>query len=222
MKNTQKLKQQYSEAGISRDSVCKDPIEQFQLWLKQAVDSGIAEANGFCLSTVSEQGKPSQRTVLMKSCDHDGLVFYTNHDSRKGQQLAKNNKVSVLFPWYELHRQVNIEGTVSRVEESLSREYFKSRPRASQIAAWCSRQSETIASRQALEQQQREMEQKFSEQEIPLPTFWGGYRIRPERFEFWQGRAHRLHDRILYIEKDDTRKDNPQENTQWKIVRLSP
>ena len=222
MKNVKKLKKQYSDAGISKDNVCKDPVEQFRLWFKQAVDSGIAEPNGFCLSTVSEESKPSQRTVLMKSCDHDGLVFYTNHYSRKGQQLAENNKVSALFPWYELHRQINIEGTVSRVNDQLSREYFKSRPRDSQIGAWASRQSETIASRHVLEQQQQEIEQKFGDQEIPLPTFWGGYRISPERFEFWQGRAHRLHDRILYIKKDNAREDNPRKDKQWEIVRLSP
>ncbi|WP_424945902.1 pyridoxamine 5'-phosphate oxidase [Candidatus Spongiihabitans sp.] len=222
MKNLKQLKQQYSDAGISQDGVCKDPVEQFRLWLDQAVDSGLAEAHGFCLATVSEESKPSLRTVLMKSCDHDGLVFYTNHDSRKGRQLAENNQVSALFPWYELHRQINIEGTVTRVSDQLSIEYFKSRPRDSQISAWASRQSETIASRRALEQQQWQIEQKFSGQEIPLPTFWGGYRIKPDRFEFWQGRAHRLHDRILYIKKDSARQDNRHKDDQWEIVRLSP
>lgn len=217
MKDLEKLKKQYSDAGISKDSVCTDPIEQFRLWFQQAVDSGIAQPNGFSLSSVSAESKPSQRTVLMKSFDSDGLVFYTNHHSRKGQQLAENNKVSVLFPWYELHRQVNIEGTVSRVNEQLSREYFESRPRDSQIGAWASRQSETLASRQVLEQQQQEMQQKFGDQAIPLPTFWGGYLISPNRFEFWQGRPHRLHDRILYSKKEHAREDR-----QWEIVRLSP
>ncbi len=211
MKNLQKLKQHYADVGISQDSVCKDPFEQFRLWFGQTVDSGIAEPNGFCLSTVA-QTAPSQRTVLMKSFDQAGLVFYTNHHSRKGQQLAQNNKVSALFPWHELHRQISIEGTVSRVSNTLSRDYFNSRTRGSQIGAHASSQSETLASRQVLEQQQQEVEQRFDDREIPLPEFWGGYCIKPTRFEFWQGRAHRLHDRILYIKKDN----------RWQITRLSP
>lgn len=212
MKDLQKLKKQYADAGIAQDSVCKDPFEQFRLWFNQVVDSGIAEPNGFCLSTVSESSKPSQRTVLMKSCDGEGLVFYSNYHSRKGRQLAQNNKVSALFPWYELHRQISIEGTVSRVSDQLSREYFNSRSQESQIGAYASRQSERITSRQVLDQQQQTMTQRFSNQEIPLPEFWGGYRIKPERFEFWQGRDHRLHDRILYTKRDN----------QWEITRLSP
>ncbi len=217
MKNLKKLKQQYADAGIRQDSVCRDPLDQFRLWFDQALDSGIAEADGFCLSTVSTEGKPSQRTVLMKSYDRDGLVFYSNHHSRKAQQLMQNNQVSALFPWYELHRQIIIEGTVSRVSDQLSRDYFHSRPRESQISAHASRQSETIASRQMLEQQQQEIEQGFANQQIPLPKFWGGYRIKPTRFEFWQGRAHRLHDRILYIKTNSAENDN-----QWEIIRLSP
>ena len=212
MKNLKKLRKQYSDAGLSQSSVCKDPLEQFGLWFEQAVSSGIAEPDGFCLSTVSADFSPTQRTVLMKCYDHAGLVFYTNHHSRKGKQIAQNNKVSALFPWYELHRQINIEGTVNRVSDQLSREYFNSRARGSQISAYASHQSKTIAARQMLEQQQQEIEQKFGDGQIPLPEFWGGYRIKPYRFEFWQGRAHRLHDRILYTKQD----------SQWEITRLSP
>ncbi len=212
MKHLAKLKKQYSATGISQDSVCKNPIEQFGLWFEQAVDAEIAEPNGFCLSTISETAKPSQRTVLMKSYDDEGLVFYTNHHSRKGRQLAQNNHVSALFPWYELHRQISIEGCVSRISDSLSVEYFNSRPRTSQIGAYASHQSEIITSRQILEQQQQAMTDRFGNQKIPLPQFWGGYRITPIRFEFWQGRAHRLHDRIRYTKK----------NEHWEIVRLSP
>ncbi len=212
MNDLKKLKQLYSDTGISKESVKVDPFEQFKIWYDQAVDSGIAEPNGFSLSTVSNQGKPSQRTVLMKAYDDQGFIFYTNHHSRKGEQLANYNIVSMLFPWYELHRQINIEGTVSRIDDETSLEYFRSRPRGSQIGAWASRQSEEIESRTVLEQQQTEIENRFEGKELPLPSFWGGYRVNPTRYEFWQGRTHRLHDRIVY----------KRSNNDWKIVRLSP
>ncbi len=212
MKDLKRLKQEYSDAGIDKDSVDPDPIAQFALWFAQAVDSGIAEPNGFSLCTVSARGRPAQRTVLMKSYDDSGFVFYTNHGSRKGRQMVENNRVSMLFPWYELHRQIQIEGEASKISDAESREYFSSRPRASKVGAWASHQSESIASRSQLEEQFRNMERKFQDRTIPLPPFWGGYRIKPERFEFWQGRSHRLHDRIVYR----------LDQGQWKIMRLSP
>ena len=212
MKDLKQLKREYSEAGIDKDSVYPDPIAQFALWFGQAVDSGIAEPNGFSLCTVSVERRPAQRTVLMKSYDDSGFVFYTNHDSLKGQQMMGNNRVSMLFPWYELHRQINIEGQVSRIDDDQSYAYFHSRHRASQISAWASHQSKIIDSRSFLEKQFETLERKFQDQAIPLPPFWGGYRIKPDRFEFWQGRTHRLHDRIVYC----------KDRGQWKISRLSP
>ena len=211
-KDLKALKQQYSDSGIDKNTVDANPFKQFAVWFDQAVDSGIAEPNGFSLCTVSPESKPTQRTVLMKSYDEKGFVFYTNHHSRKGKQLSENHCVSMLFPWYELHRQINVEGVVSRIDDQRSFEYFNSRPVGSQIGAWASRQSETIESRQVLEQQICQIEEKFKDQEIPLPEFWGGYQIAPTRFEFWQGRTHRLHDRIIYTKND----------SQWDISRLSP
>ncbi len=212
MKDLKQLKREYSDTGIGRDSIDPDPIVQFASWFAQAVDSGIAEPNGFSLCTVSTGGRPAQRTVLMKSYDDSGFVFYTNHGSRKARQMMENNRVSMLFPWYELHRQIHIEGEVSRIDDDQSSVYFSSRPRTSQVGAWASHQSEIIASRSLLEEQFRNMERKFQDRTIPLPAFWGGYRIKPDRFEFWQGRSHRLHDRLVY------RRDQGQ----WKITRLSP
>ncbi len=212
MKDLKQLKQEYSDTGVDQGDTDPDPVVQFALWYAQAVDSGIAEPNGFSLCTVSAGSRPSQRTVLMKSYDNAGFVFYTNHGSRKARQIMENNQVSMLFPWYELHRQINIEGEVSRIHDDQSRAYFNSRPRASQVGAWASHQSEAIASRSLLEEQFRGMERKFQDREIPLPPFWGGYRIKPNRFEFWQGRSHRLHDRIVYL----------RDQGRWKITRLSP
>lgn len=212
MKELESLKKQYSDLGISKDSVHKDPFEQFKLWFDQATDSGIAEPNGFSLCTVSKDATPSQRTVLMKGYDTGGFIFYTNYYSRKAKQLDENNFVSMLFPWYELHRQINVEGTVTRVSQENSEKYFRTRPRGSQIGAWASPQSKVIESRLALEQQQEQIENKFDEKELPLPEFWGGYRIAPNRFEFWQGRTHRLHDRIVYTKTEE----------RWAITRLSP
>jgi len=212
MKELENLKKQYSDAGISKQSVQGNAVDQFRIWYQQAEDSGVAEPNGFVLSTVSAKSAPSQRTVLMKSYDNDGFVFYTNHHSRKGKQLEGNNSVSMLFPWYELHRQILIEGTVTRLDEKRSIEVCASRPRGSQVGAWASRQSEVIDSRRKLEQQEDKIVQRFKDKSLPLPTFWGGYLVSPVRFEFWQGRTHRLHDRIVYTKSSGS----------WDISRLSP
>ena len=202
MKELEPLKKQYSDAGISKQSVLECAVNQFSIWYDQAVESGIAEPNGFVLSTVSVDSRPSQRTVLMKSYDEDGFVFYTNHHSRKGKQIETNNAVSMLFPWYELHRQIIIEGNVTKLDEKRSGEYFSSRPRGSQVGAWASRQSEVIGSRSALEAQQDEIDRRFKDEALPFPSFWGGYLVAPTRFEFWQGRTHRLHDRIVYTKSE--------------------
>ena len=206
------LRQQFSDEGIAESSVDQDPFEQFKVWFAQAEESGIAEPNGFSLCTVSLEGTPSQRTVLMKHFDGEGFVFFTNHQSRKGRQLKDNPVCSMLFPWYELHRQINVEGIVTQISDETSEQYFQSRPRGSQIGAWASQQSEVLESRKILEQRILEVEDQFIDQAVPLPPFWGGYRVQPHRFEFWQGRSHRLHDRIVYTRTD----------SGWDIVRLYP
>ena len=214
MSNLQVLRQRFSEQGLGREEVSADPFQQFGRWFDQTLESDTAEPNGMTLSTVSESGRPSQRTVLMKSWDENGFVFYTNHTSRKGQQMLNNQSVSVLFPWLALHRQIIIEGQVSRISDERSLAYFHSRPRGSQIGAWASRQSTALDSRQELENRIAEVESRFLGQEIPLPPFWGGYCIKPDFFEFWQGRNHRIHDRIAY--QRDTN------DSHWTILRLSP
>ncbi|NKB77039.1 MAG: pyridoxamine 5'-phosphate oxidase [Gammaproteobacteria bacterium] len=214
MSDLKELRQLYSEQGLSQSGVEANPFAQFNIWFDQACASDTAEANGMCLSTVSADGKPSQRTVLMKGYDEKGFVFYTNHDSRKGNQIRNNTSVSALFPWLALHRQIIIEGEVSRVDDETSLAYFHSRPRGSQIGAWASKQSHRLASRAVLEEQIKEVEARFEGQSIPLPEFWGGYRIVPKRFEFWQGRNHRIHDRIIY--------QWLASELVWQTERLSP
>ncbi len=212
MGNLEKLRKEYSDQGINKQTVCADPFAQFEIWFNQAIASGLSEPNGFALATATLDGKPSQRTVLLKGHDNLGFVFYTNHSSRKGKQLACNRNVSMLFPWYALHRQIHIEGRAEKVDDALSQQYFHSRPRGSQIGAWASVQSMEIESREYLEKQAAIIEKQFTDQAIPLPPFWGGYRVTPSRFEFWQGRTHRLHDRIVYSKM----------NEKWQISRLSP
>lgn len=208
---------QYSSKGLACADVAEDPLTQFSLWLDQAWDSGIAEANAMVLSTVSAAAVPSQRSVLLKEVDERGLVFFSNLASRKAQHLRENQRASVLFPWYLLNRQVIVEGQITRVSEQRAAEYFHSRPRQAQLGAWASRQSEALESRKVLQQRLNKVQEKFADGEVPLPEFWGGYHIRPERVEFWQGREHRLHDRILY-----TRKDEVSKQPVWVVTRLSP
>ena len=220
-------------AGLAGEGVEQDPLIQFGRWLEQAENAGIAEPNAMLLATVSGgvsseisgAPAPSQRSVLMKGFDEDGFVFFTNHGSRKARQMRENATVSAVFPWYALHRQVIIEGRVGRVGEAQSLEYFHSRPRDAQLGAWASRQSETLASRRVLEERMARISERFLDREIPLPAFWGGYRIRPHRIEFWQGQTHRLHDRILYTRRDksaDGSADAPVDTCPWEISRLFP
>lgn len=199
--------------GLSRDGLDTSPLRQFKYWLEEAQLAGIAEANAMTLATVGRDGRPSQRMVLLKHLDEDGFVFYTNLESRKASDIAGNPAVSLHFAWLALQRQVIIGGRVEKLSTEESFRYFNSRPRDSQLAAWASRQSQPIASRAELERQFEEMKEKFAEGEIPLPAFWGGYRVRPDSIEFWQGRQHRLHDRFLY------RRAAEQD---WTIERLSP
>lgn len=207
------LREEYAnrEHDITTTTDC--PFEQFQAWFQQATDAELPEPNAMVLGTVNAAGIPSQRTVLLKFFDKDGFVFFTNYGSRKAEQMSANPNVSVLFPWLLLHRQVEISGVVEKVTTAESMRYFAMRPRGSQLGAWVSQQSQVVSSRSILESKWEELKRKFGEGEIPLPSFWGGYRIQPQRFEFWQGGAKRLHDRIAYI---------PSESNAWMRQRLSP
>jgi len=188
-------------------------MEQFRKWFEQARAAGVDEPNALCLATVDPQGQASQRMVLLKAFDEEGLVFFTNYRSRKAEHLARNAAASMLFPWVQLERQLIVEGNCEKISTMQSLRYFTSRPRGSRLGAWVSDQSSVISSRKVLEMKWEEMKRKFGEGEIPLPDFWGGYRLRPRRFEFWQGRPSRLHDRFEYRRAAEGR---------WEISRLSP
>lgn len=207
------LRNEYAKAELDEKSIGINPFNQFDKWFTEAVASEILEPNAMVVSTVSEQGVPSQRTVLLKDAGKEGYTFYTNYGSKKGQQLDSNSNISLLFPWYALERQIIITGKAQKVSQENSARYFHSRPRASQLGAWASNQSSEIADRSILEEKLKMLEDRFLNKEIPLPENWGGYLVIPESFEFWQGRRSRLHDRIFYQRQaDDT----------WKISRLSP
>ena len=206
------FRHEYLKSGLDHSDLLSDPVEQFSSWFNQAKDTDIPDPNAMVLSTVSSDGQPSQRTVLLKYYDKDGFVFFTNKASRKAREIAGNSKVNLHFVWLELERQISIAGTATPISATESARYFMSRPRNSQIAAWVSNQSSAISSRNLLMQKFKEMKQKFKSGEVPLPSFWGGYRVNPSAIEFWQGRENRLHDRFLYT---------PAENG-WQIERLAP
>jgi len=206
------LREEYSRAELSEDSIHPDPIRQFEIWFQEARHAELAEPNAMVLGTVGEDLQPSTRTVLLKAFDARGFVFYTNYRSEKARQLDQNNRASVTFPWFPLQRQVHILGTTEKVSRKESIHYFLSRPRGSQLGAWVSDQSKVISSRQILELKLEEMKRKFSRGEVPLPDHWGGIRIIAHSIEFWQGRPNRLHDRLRYI----------RENEEWTIKRLAP
>lgn len=207
------FRREYMSQGLSREALHSDPFEQFEIWFKQANEAGLQDANAFSLATASAAGLPSVRTVLLKLFDQQGFVYFTNYNSRKSKQLKENGHAAMLFPWLPLNRQVKVEGSCIKVSTAESIKYFATRPRGSQLGAWCSDQSDVIESRAFLEQKYREASEKFKAGEIPLPSFWGGYRIIPERIEFWQGRENRLHDRFEYTRQSDHR---------WFISRLAP
>jgi pyridoxamine 5'-phosphate oxidase len=191
------------------------PFEQFTLWMEQAIEAGIQDPTAMSVATVSAEGKPWQRMVLLKDFDQRGFVFYTNLGSRKAQEIEANAQVSLHFPWLQLDRQVIVGGRAERLSTVEVMKYFLSRPKGSQLAAWASKQSSRINSRQALETQFAQIKEKFAEGEIPLPDFWGGFRVVPEEIEFWQGGEMRLHDRFSYLRSEDGR-------DSWEIGRLSP
>jgi pyridoxamine 5'-phosphate oxidase len=206
------LRKEYTSTGLNREDMSANPFVQFETWFKQACDAELAQPDAMIISTVDEQGHPASRTVLLKSFDEKGLVFYTNYHSNKAQQIDNNHHVSALFLWPDLERQIQIRGTAEKISKTESLKYFLTRPRGSQLGAWCSPQSSVIGSRQILEQKLAEMKNKFLHKEIPLPDFWGGYRISPTCFEFWQGRESRLNDRFLYLPDGES----------WQLDRIAP
>ncbi len=207
------LRRDYSSRGLDREQLAADPMDQFARWFDEACAAEVLEANAMSVATVSADGRPSLRTVLLKYFDADGLVFFTNLESRKAREIAVNPRVSLLFLWRELERQARIEGTAERVSAREAATYFMRRPRGSQLGAWVSRQSTIISSRQLLEAKLEEMKRRFKDGEVPLPSFWGGYRVRPDCLEYWQGRPNRLHDRFEY---------RKTESGSWTVERLAP
>jgi pyridoxamine 5'-phosphate oxidase len=210
--NLADLRTDYTKDGLIEADLYPDPFQQFGFWFDQALKAQVDEPNAMTLATSTLEGQPSARIVLLKGFDDHGFVFYTNYESRKGKELALNNKAALLFFWSSLERQVRIEGLIEKVSEQESKVYFDSRPEGSRIGAWSSHQSEPIGSRKDLEDQVTFYSQSFENQAIPRPPFWGGYRLKPQVIEFWQGRESRLHDRLRYRLIDG----------HWNIDRLSP
>lgn len=207
------LRTQYMQAGLQRSSLDADPYNSFSKWYEDAINSGIPEPTAMSIATIDENQQPWQRMVLLKLYDQNGFVFFTNYASRKAQHIAENNKVSLLFPWHALGRQVKVTGTARKLSTAESLKYFITRPRGSQIGAWASPQSKVITSRSILDAKVEEVKQKFKDGEIPLPSFWGGYRVSPSTIEFWQARDDRLHDRFIY---------QLSESNEWQLDRLAP
>ncbi|MFC6999692.1 pyridoxamine 5'-phosphate oxidase [Rufibacter roseus] len=210
----QDIRKNYSLKELTTNAVADNPFQQFGVWMQEALEAQAAEATAMTLSTADAQGRPSARVVLLKELDSQGFVFYTNYLSRKGQQIEDNPFAALTFFWPALERQVRVEGRVEKVTDQLSDQYFHSRPIGSQIGAWASPQSQPIPNRAALANLEKEYTQKFEGlPEIPRPEHWGGYRVVPDRIEFWQGRPSRLHDRLVFkLQEDDT----------WKLQRLAP
>ncbi len=207
-------RREYQYGRLTRASLRPSPFDQFRLWLQQATDAAIQDPTAMVLATVADSGLPSQRTVLLKHVDHNGFVFYTNMESRKALEIVANTRVSLLFPWFQLDRQVMIGGIARPLARAEIEEYFVTRPRESQLAAWASQQSRTLESRAVLEKQYAEIQKKFAGLDVSAPDFWGGYRVTPREFEFWQGGENRLHDRFRYL-LDESGPD-------WTVTRLAP
>jgi pyridoxamine 5'-phosphate oxidase len=206
------FRKEYSDRGLRREDLDAAPMVQFQQWFQQAVELGLHEPNAMSLATADPTGRPLLRTVLLKYFDANGFVFFTNYQSRKAKHIAENPQVSLLFPWVILERQVIVQGRAEKISAAESLKYFTSRPRESQLGAWVSDQSSVVSSRKLLMQKLAEIKDKFAHGEVPLPSFWGGFRVVPETIEFWQGGPARLHDRFFYEKKCGV----------WEIERLSP
>jgi pyridoxamine 5'-phosphate oxidase len=211
--NTNEIRQQLMVKGLNSRELNEDPFKQFEAWYAQTINSDIYEPGAMSLATVDVGNQPWQRIVLLKLFDEKGFVFFTNYESRKAQHIAVNANVSVLFLWHPLGRQVKITGRAEKISAAESLNYFVTRPRGSQLGAWASGQSQMISSRSILESMFDSMKEKYAHKEIPLPPFWGGYRVIPKTFEFWQARDSRLHDRFIY-QKNET--------GVWSFSRLAP
>jgi pyridoxamine 5'-phosphate oxidase len=207
------LRKEYTKGGLEREDLHENPIEQFNRWMQQTIDAQLPDPNAMTIATVDATGQPSQRIVLLKQLDDRGFVFFTNLNSHKAQDLKQNPKISLHFPWYFLERQVKVCGVAEQLSTAEVLKYFVTRPRDSQLGAWASQQSRPISSRALLLQQFESMKNKFAKGEIPVPDFWGGFRVKPHQIEFWQGGAARLHDRFQY---------NLQPDNSWTIERLEP
>lgn len=211
-----RMRQNYADAGLSEADLAADWISQFRRWFDDAVTAGIPEPNGMVLATASPEGVVAARSVLAKAVDADGVVFYTNYGSAKSHDLSANPRAAVTFPWYDLHRQIHLRGTVAKVDPSVTAAYWATRPRGSQIGAWASPQSTVLPDRAALDALQAEIEQRFGgldgTEPVPVPPHWGGWRLAPVTVEFWQGRTGRLHDRLRYRRDGD----------DWVVERLAP
>ncbi|HVL35392.1 MAG TPA: pyridoxamine 5'-phosphate oxidase [Burkholderiales bacterium] len=209
--NVADLRQEYMRAGLSETGADRDPFRQFEMWLREAVQAGLPLPNAMTLATVTPEGSPDARIVLLKGLERGGFTFYTNTFSRKGRQLAARPAACLVFQWSELERQVRVEGGVETVAAAEADRYYASRPLGARLSAWASEQSAPVASREALEASLADARRRFGERP-PRPPHWGGYRVLPQRIEFWQGRADRLHDRLLYTREDGG----------WRIERLAP
>jgi len=210
------LRREYGDAGLDTPDLEVDPIAMFRRWMQDTIDSGLHEPNAVVVSSVSGEGRPSSRTVLLKGLDERGFVFYTNLESRKGAELDQHPACALLFPWHDLQRQVRVEGRAERVTDAENQAYFAARPRGSQLGAWASPQSREVTSRSALDALYDEVAERFGGEEsgdpVPLPPYWGGYRVVPDEVEFWQGRKGRMHDRLVYRRGDGA----------WSVTRLAP
>lgn len=207
------LRHEYIGQGLRRSDLNPNPFVQFDNWFSAAIEAGIRDANAMALATAGRDGQPSVRIVLLKEFTEEGFVFFTNYHSEKGRQLDENPRAALVFYWMEVERQIRVEGAVEKTSREDSEKYFHTRPAGAQVGAWASAQSEVIDGRRILEARLAEMQQRFASGPIPLPPHWGGYRLKPERIEFWHGRPNRLHDRFRYTRAGDG---------TWKIERLAP
>ncbi|MDE0733950.1 MAG: pyridoxamine 5'-phosphate oxidase [Gammaproteobacteria bacterium] len=206
------LRREYLHGGLSREDLVENPIEQFKIWMQQAIDLKVGDPTAMTIATVAVNGQPSQRIVLLKHFDDEGFVFYTNYSSRKADELNQNSKISLHFPWHSIDRQVKICGEVIKISKTESVKYFFSRSKDSQLAAIASEQSKVLTSRTVLINQFESLKQKFQSGDVPFPDFWGGYRVKAHEIEFWQGGANRLHDRFCFT----------RTNEHWEVSRLAP